>query len=154
MSVTCVSVPAHNLHLFHDQAAQPAPSEYRVFLNGLDSVVTAAEGEDSRALWERVLAHLSERRLSLVRQRSLLPADALASVYAGELTDESLEALRVRHMREFIISGLTAEASNRKDGDGRSRVDALRILASIHGVTKPTRTRRTHTPAAMVASPE
>ncbi len=111
-----------------------------MFLHGRDWQVVQRDGEDSHATWERLLAELNAKRVGLALSKSLLDANATAHVYAGALTEDSLEKLRTKHLKEFIVSGLTRESSGElKDSTGTSRTNALATLSRILGLEKPRR---------------
>lgn len=137
MSVTLTSYPQHKIDLYHDEAL-PAPTEYTVFLHGRDWSVVQRDGESHHEVWERLLAELNAKRVGLALSKSLLNPNATATVYAGALTEDSLERLRMKHLKEFIVSGLTRESSGElKDSTGTSRTNALTALSRILGLEKP-----------------
>ncbi|MBP5996974.1 MAG: hypothetical protein KA535_03400 [Azonexus sp.] len=137
MSVQTIAFAAHNLTLIHDLEAQPAPRSYFLFLHGICHELHAEENEAPDALWQRVLGRLSELRINLAAQRnSLLNPRAEATCYAGELTEQSLEKLRLKHMRQHVIDGLTRETHSH-EGTGSSRTAALATLSRIYGLEAP-----------------
>jgi len=152
MSVTRTPYPQHKIDLYHDEA-HPAPTEYTVFLHGRDWSVVQRDGESHHDVWERLLAELNAKRVGIALNKgSLLDANATAHVYAGALTDDSLERLRTRHMKDFVVASLQREASGElKNSTGASRTAALATLSRILGLEKPRRkvvTTLTTPPAA------
>lgn len=141
MSVQSIAFAAHNLDLIHDLDAQPAPRHYVLLLHGVATELHAEEGESGDALWQRVLRTLDDKRGALAMQRSaLLNPRAWATCYAGSLTEESLAALTLKHMKEFILDGLRREASGElRDSTGASRTAALGLMSRILGLEKPRR---------------
>jgi hypothetical protein len=139
MSVTLTPYPQHKIDLYHDEAL-PAPTEYTVFLHGRDWSVVQRDDETHAAVWERLLAELNAKRVGLALSKSLLNPNATATVYAGALTEDSLERLRTRHMKDFVVASLQREASGEiKGSTGTSRTAALATLSRILGLEKPRR---------------
>jgi hypothetical protein len=75
-------------------------------------------------VWEWLLAELNAKRVGTALNKSLLDPNALATVYAGALTDDSLDRLREKHMLNFVMDGAYHEASNHRDGSCTSRTHA------------------------------
>ncbi len=131
-----------NLLVVHDPIAQPAPSEYRFFLHGVEQVVCKQADEPTAVLFERTLKIITEARNSLMNNRSSsLNPLALVTCYAGELEPETLALVRKKHMTDFILEGLHAVAASKVPGDGTAKVKALRMLSEYHGVIAPKKTR-------------
>lgn len=138
MTISSTAFPAHGLTLVHDLDAQPNPRCYVLFLHGRDTVIEAEANETPDELWGVVLGVLAQKRLGLALNKGLLDPQAPATVYAGHLEDASLERLRLKHMKAFIVEGLTRESSGSlKDSTGTSRTNALCALSRILGLEKP-----------------
>lgn len=122
----------NNVKVIYPEGDAPA-TRYEIHFQGFRGVVTRNAGEANEQVWSRVLGWLYELRLSLTRQRSLLNPHAQAAVYV-DVEPDCAERLFRDHARAMIVTRLHAEASNRRDGDGRSRTAALSLLAKIHGI--------------------
>lgn len=154
MTVQSTAFPAHSLTLVHDLEAQPSPRCYVLFLHGIASELHAEPDETADELWERLLGALSQKRVALAMQKgSLLDPKAEATCYAGHLEEASLERLKLKHMREHIISSLQREASGElKNSTGTSRTAALATMSKILGLEQPR--RRVVTRVALTTPPE
>ena len=133
-----------NLLVVHDPDAQPAPSEYRFFLHGREQVVSKRDGETSAVLFERTLNVITQARNSVMNDRSsTLNPMALVTCYAGELSEDTLELVRKKHMRQFILEGLHAVAGSKTNhpNDGVAKVKALQLLTEMHGIVTPRKTK-------------
>ena len=88
MSITRTFYRGGNFKLIGDPDANPLPKRFTVFLNGLDSVVTADEGDCALQTWAKVLDHMQQRRISDKRAGGRASHSNLATIYAGELTED------------------------------------------------------------------
>lgn len=140
MSITRIFHEKLNIVLFHDEMAQPCPEVFYCFLHGMDSAVYPDEGATAAETWEQVLSHIHTRRMDAVRQKSLLDPNDLCTVYAGSLADGSLDALRIQHMRSFMVEQLH-RISGSPAASGSGRVAAMALLGKLYGVTPARRAR-------------
>jgi hypothetical protein len=130
--------PKQNVELYADEAAQPNPEVFHIFLHGMDTRVTPYSDETPQQAWTRVLEHINLRRRAVRIEKLLLDENDLCTVYAGSLEDGVLAKLRTKHMREFIIQSLHKIAGGRNNASGSGRVSAMVLLAKLYGV-KPLR---------------
>ena len=142
MSVTHNQFPQHQTTFHHDEAAQPEPIIAVWFLHGLPSTSHRKPGENVQTFCMRILDSIAEERARVARCKSLLAADAPCDVYLGELEPACLEALKIKHLRNFILAGLQREAGAPASikGTGASRLAAMNQLAKMTGI--PTRIRK------------
>jgi hypothetical protein len=142
MSVSHNHLPKHQATFHHNENAQPEPAVAVWFLHGLPTTIHRKLGEDVDAFVIRILGCIAEERARVARFKSLLDPQAHADVYLGELAPDCLASLKVRHMRNFILTGLQREAGAPAStrATGTSRLRAMNQLAKITGI--PMRTRK------------
>lgn len=118
------SMFGQNVCLVYDnEQTYDLKSQYVYFLHGCEY---RAQGP-----FFGVLAHIQETRDSLTRDRThYLDPNALVFLYAGNLTEDSLERIRRKHMRQFVMDGLhrIASGSTRAPGAASASVRALKLL--------------------------
>lgn len=126
--------------VIHDPEAQPCPPIYRFYHLGVETSIRPEKpGYTIAQAWCAVLAHAQYRRADLrqqIRKGRLDPdidPESLITIYAGDLTEESLATVRQRMMRDFIIQRLH-QLSVSKPGSGTSSVQALTLLGKLYGV--------------------
>lgn len=136
MTVAHTQLPDHNVIFHHDDAAQPDPKMVIWFLHGLPTTMHRKTGETAQTFMERVLLAINEERDRVARCKNLLDPQAPADVYVGELEPACLAALKMRHMRQFILAGLHREAGAPAStrGTGTSRLRAMNQLAQMTGI--------------------
>lgn len=142
MPVAHNQLPNHQVTFHHDAEAQPEPAVAVWFLHGLPRTMHRAPGEDVEAFCNRILGSIAEERGRVFRVKSLLDPQAPADVYLGELEPDSLAALKVKHMRNFLLACIHREAGAPASmkGSGTSRLRAISLLANVTGI--PTRQRK------------
>jgi hypothetical protein len=118
--------------LLHIYAADSLdPSSYVVWFEGRDMRVKRQGGESAADLWLRVCSTVEHMR-QVVRRGTLQGREfAFAHVYAGVTPTEADERER---WREWIVWSLWQQVDDRKkNSDHMARVQALCLLAEIHG---------------------
>ena len=137
MIVSYDQLSDHNVTFHHDAKAQPYPAVAVWFLHGLPFTVHRKPGETHQDFIVRVFSSIAEERGRVFRVKSLLDPQAPCDVYLGELEPASLEALKVKHMRNFILSCIHREigAPASMKGSGTSRLRAVTLLAKVTGIS-------------------
>lgn len=133
MSITRTFYRGGNFKLIGDPDANPLPKRFTVFLNGLDSVVTADEGDCALQTWAKVLDHMQQRRISDKRAGGRASHSNLATIYAGELTEDSLTHARTKHMTEFVVAGLLALVADPKVS-AAAKMRAYKLMLKIQPI--------------------
>lgn len=148
MTIQKVMLAPNLLVVWNDEHTY-VPS-YTFFLHGRDYTF---EGNPlDVASWPKLHDAIQATRNMLARDRTTcLNPNALVTVYCGALTDESLDKLRTKHMREFVLNGLMriAGSTPRVAGDSVASVKALALYAKMTGTgAAPRRYSRTGQGAA------